>query len=151
MNKAFIGAGIALALTLAGCNRSQGVFPVGVPTIDVEKNESITKVTTPGANGAPPTNVYTWTVNLNVYTRPGSPSGRLIGLRVNTGLTFSAPKVVKNCAVTEKNSCPNGTVTFKGDYENLSDIPSYTVVGLVVAGDNDIDAVVYTTPFDIGR
>jgi hypothetical protein len=142
MNNTFIGAAIGLFLALTSCNQSQGVFPVGIPTLNVEKNETIAKNSD--------TNEYDWTLAINIYARPGSPSGRFIGLRLGDGRTFTLPKVVNRCAITETDACPNGTVTFKDSYPTRAQIPGGRVVGLVVAGDNDIDAVIYTTPFNIG-
>ena len=81
MNKAFIGAGIALGLALAGCNYDLGNYPVGVPTLMVSFDE-------PNVSFSTTTNVLSGAYKVRANAIPGSPGGRLMSFITKGGASL---------------------------------------------------------------
>jgi hypothetical protein len=105
MNKAFIGAAIALGVFVTGCNNAQGVFPVGIPTVIVSLGDSFAgKKTEGGQNGQPATTYYEVSGTLDVRSQKGSPAGTIISFKENGVELLSGP-FVEACPITSDKDC----------------------------------------------
>lgn len=141
MNKAFIGAGITLGLTLIGCNNSQGVFPVGIPTIILSapgsKNEFVpgTPATTTEPIKPAVPDKYLISGTLETRSQKGSPAGTVISFKSNGKELFGGP-FVKECPITSKEDCGPFTSNYVLTY--YEDPGRVKITSVVVQGLNGL-------------
>ena len=132
MNKAFIGAGIALGLALAGCNNSAGVFPVGIPTVVLSlngvKNDFVAGTPAAGTTPAVPPK-YTVTGTLEVRTQKGSVAGTIAAFKENDTELFGGP-FVEACPVTSAKECGPFSIPYAFTY--TSDPGDVRITSIVV-------------------
>ena len=131
MNKAFIGAGIALALTLSSCNS-----PLGIPTVGVVQvtNTVVTNTTTGKSD---------WNATYQPYTVKGSPAGQVVGFVLTDGTVFDVGMPVSVKACTDAR-CDGDKIVISKSYANNAAVPTLKVRAILVksqsltAGNNDI-------------
>ena len=140
MNKAFIGAGIALGLALAGCNTAQGVFPVGIPTVIVSlngfKNEAIPEVPASGNVPAIPAK-FIVSGTLEVRTQKGSVAGTVVAFKEFGSELLPGP-FVKACPVTSPEECGPFSLPYTLTY--AKDPVDVRITSIIVQGLNGITA-----------
>ncbi len=142
MNKAFIGAGIALGLALAGCNNDLGVYTVGAPTAIINfKTITASLASGQGSVG------YT----IEAYSVPGSPAGIVQAFVTRSGLDLPIGLYVEKCivsgtggAINQKPCGPFASGAISQSFPSTS-LEDFDIVGLRVQALNGYSKVVQWT------
>lgn len=131
MNKAFIGAGIALGLALAGCNTAQGVFPVGIPTVVLSVKDFKYG---PGTGTTPS---YQISGTLEARTQKGSTAGTIVAFKTGATELFGGP-FVEACPVTSVKECGPFATAYTLTYS--ADPGSLRITSVIVQALNGISS-----------
>lgn len=119
MNKAFIGAGIALGLALAGCNS-----PLGIPTVGLIQvtNTVVDNITTGKTD---------WNATFQTYTVKGSPAGQVAGFVLTDDTVFDTGMPVSVKACTDAR-CDGDKIVISKTYPNRAAVPTLKVKQIIV-------------------